>query len=207
MTVRDELWIEWDRAYHQCAPDHLAHLMKHGVAPSVLVDALVGIEKIEVEGELYHPSGDGAVVVIMPVVEWTPDGPYLNAEGFIHPDGPPAFEPILVDLVAWRLRDPERWWFRRGEPALMLGRDNLEVAAWLESPIKVFRTPLGWLRNGCRGVVLINRNGLESAFIGVRHLDAEDLEHGRELRDWLHTPPPILSEIRVPINAPKEFAA
>ena len=57
------------------------------------------------------------------------------------------------------------------------------------------------------GVVLINRAGLESAFTGVKHLDADDLEHGRELRDWLYMPPQILPEIRVPVEIKNGLAA
>lgn len=197
MNAHEELWRELDRAAHQFNPDHTAHLFSLGVSFSTLQYCPLGYERIEVEGNRYIPSDDGQGAVIQPIFEWTSVGPYLDEEGHLLPE-PPAPELTLPDLMAWHTSDPLRWWTRRGEPALMLGGDELEDAAKSESPLKVYRDPLNWLRNDCRGVVLIAREGLESAFVGIRHLDAQDLEHGQELHGWLHQPDPFLLVVRVP---------
>ncbi len=197
MNAHAELWVEWDRAAHQFSPDHIAHLISLGVAFSTLHCCPLGYERIEVEGNLYAPSDDGQPAVIQPVFEWVSGGPYLDKEGRLLPEAPEP-ELTLPDLIAWHTSDPSRWWTRRGEPALLLGGGALEAAAKAESPLKVYRDPLSWLRNACRGVVLIAREGLESAFVGIRHLDAQDLEHGQELHAWLHQPDPFLPVVRVP---------
>jgi hypothetical protein len=63
----------------------MAGLMNLGVAPSTLLNGLIGVERVEVDGKLYYPSDDGTLALILPIIEWVPDGPYLDDQGYIHP--------------------------------------------------------------------------------------------------------------------------
>ena len=202
-SAREELWVELDRAAHQFGPDHFTRLVNLGVAPSTILRCPLGFERIEVEGKFYTPSDDGEGAVILPVFEWVSGGPYLDEEGHLLPEPP---EPVLVlaDLAAWRLSHPSRWWLRRNEPALMLGRENLEAAALREAPIQLFRDPLGWLRDGAHGVVILNSNHLQHVFQGVPEVICDDFEQGQWFENWMQQPTapiPAVSIIRKSLAA------
>ena len=57
----------------------------------------------------------------------------------------------LVDLLAFRLNAPERWWLRIGAAQLVLGKDQFLDAMASSSNITLHDTPLQWLRAECEG--------------------------------------------------------
>lgn len=196
MTARAELWAELDRANHQLNPDHIAHLVSLGVSFSTLQYCPLGYERIEIEGNLYTPSDNGQGSIISPIFEWEADGPFLDEGGRLLPE-PPEPELVLVDLAAWRPSGPSRWWLRRNEPATMLGRENLEDAARAETPIQLFRDPLGWLQDGGRGVVILNSDHLQHVFQGLREVICDGVEQGRWFANWMKQPTPPIPAISV----------
>ena len=94
-------------------------------------------------------------------------------------------EQFTADLVAWPVNDPAAFVTAMGPND---GADSLGPQWMVKrrgAPLVVHRTPLRWLQSGCEGCVPLKP--------GARHwldraggpLIAEDLEHGRELRDML----------------------
>jgi hypothetical protein len=105
------------------------------------------------------PEPTGTPAFILPV--WTGPAPsiYSGVEN-----------PVLIDMIAWRPDDPARWWYRTGEGDA-LGIDNLDLAHVEGWPISLHKTPLDWLRAGCRGAVLLDH--CEAQWVGGRHREDE----------------------------------
>ncbi len=144
------MWIdlaaEFDLAVANLNPDHFRHLDDAGVSFEAICRAgYVGIERIATTGRLYMPAPNGFPVLIM--AAWSPAPPsiYTTVES-----------PKILDLLALRLDQRETWWYRIGEPGLVLGSDNLDVAHTEGWPINLHRTPLDWLTAGCRDACLLD---------------------------------------------------
>ena len=121
--------------------------------------SICGLARIIKMGRFFefHPDGEWAVIV-----------PVIDVDE-------------LVDLLAFNPREPEKWWFRDGAERLLNGGalgDQL-----MDNHLRVFRTPLEWLKGGCAGVVIFNLNhafiDLVTAPYGVI---GDDDEHTEELR-------------------------
>lgn len=128
-----------------------------------------GLTQIDADttGRFYQPVADGAPAIIVPV---------LDAEE-------------LVDLLAFDPRRPKRWWLRVGAVPL-LGGDELAYLLLgpklFAEPLWVRRTPLGWLRNSCRGVVILDFvRALADLSAAPNGIVAEDGAHQREIKDRL----------------------
>ena len=93
----------------------------------------------------------------------------------------------VIDLVAWPLADPLQFATALGE-ADLAGIQNVRNPASYASgrALRVWRTPLRWLQAGCNGVAI-----LSDRFAGhwlsqaLGPVVAEDMEHGRDLRQVL----------------------
>jgi hypothetical protein len=204
-ATQRKLLREWLRSWEAWSAERLKDVTGTGISIETLAAARTGIETITVTGNLYAPDDTGELALILPVIEYIHE-PHLDADGYLLRTPVPEPELVLVDLVACALSTPSRCWRRRGEPAVLLGGQHLEEAAREGAPLHVFRKPLDWLRSGCQGVVLINRTGLRSAFLGINRLEAEDLEHGKALHAWLHQPDDALPVVHVP-SLPSRSAA
>ena len=98
-------------------------------------------------------------------------------------DGEPA------DLVAWAPRENRlAAWF--GTVALLGAEDLWAPRLTKERALPVFETPLGWLRAGREGVVVIDRRGAAPPLRLAEPLVAELIEHGEKLRCMLKVQPP-----------------
>ena len=114
-----------------------------------------------------------------------------------------------VDLIAWTRDRPDRV-LRCLRAAVALGVDRIANPAsyFAGRPLKVYRSPLGWLRAGCRGIVILDADGVRDRLdrLPARpepyKLLVEDLPHGRALR-------PLLTPLRpqVRLFVPSENAA
>ena len=62
--------------------------------------------------------------------------------------------PVLADLIAWRPAEPSQWFYKWGCDSPTLGDEYVEDAHEV-GPLFCHRTPLDWLRGGCRGCVLL----------------------------------------------------
>ncbi len=137
---------EFDCAWANRTQEHRQHLAEAGITFEAMLRAGdLGVERIAATGRLYTPHPNGFPAVIL--AAWSPAPPsiYTTVES-----------PKILDLLALRLDQPETWWYRIGEPGLVLGSDNLDAAhteGWL---ISLHRTPLDWLLAGCRGACLLD---------------------------------------------------
>src|SRR5262249_25288794 len=96
----------------------------------------LGLQAIEPDGGLYRPADRGRPAVIAPVF----DGP---TPSFTEPSGYGEM-PQIIDLVAFRLSEPWRWWRRTGL-ALYLGEHLIMRSNTWQTPVRVVATPLAWL--------------------------------------------------------------
>ncbi|MBY0361225.1 MAG: hypothetical protein K2X45_04905 [Phreatobacter sp.] len=94
-----------------------------------------------------------------------------------------------ADLVAIDLYDHDRWAVAFGSGPI-LGRQNLVPAAFFDGPLAIHRGPIQWLRAGCRGIVVLQRN--DAALDALASADgpflAPDEAFGREMVDWFARP-------------------
>jgi hypothetical protein len=91
-----------------------------------------------------------------------------------------------IDVAAWSPPRAPALWHSRG---CMLGEDGI-FGPRMRDELAVFRDPLGWLRNLCRGVVVLDGSKAAPLLRRAEPLAAEDVAHGRELRKMLEVRPP-----------------
>lgn len=143
-----------------------------------------------------------------------------RAFAFAMPDDPLAIQAIVhvvrgddaetpVDLIAWT-RDRPELTLRCLGTGVALGVDQIcnPSCYFFGAPLQIHRSPLGWLRSGCRGIVVLDDDGVLDRLgrLPARRepyrLLAEDLDHARELRRFLA---PLRPTIR--LFVPSEYAA
>jgi hypothetical protein len=120
--------------------------------------------------------------------------------------GPDGETPI--DLVAWQRQKPHRIVQAVGAIEALSVEQILNPASWFAGrPLFVHRTPLGWLRGGCQGIVILDPDGVRCRLqklpvrSGGYDLAAESPEHGRELRRCLS---PLPEGLRILVRNPVE---
>ena len=140
------LAAEFDLAWRNRTQEHRQHLADAGITFKAMLRAGdLGVERITTAGRLYTPITDGFPVVILAV--WAPAAPSIYCA---------VENPVILDLLALRLDQPETWWRRVGEPGLVLGEDRYLEAIATGTPLKVYDSPLGWLQGGCDGGVFLD---------------------------------------------------
>ena len=150
------------------------------------LDALVPvIARISIEGKIYQPDHAGHLAYLIPV----------RVDQALTPEAADPAQTVrrggIVDLVAPRPAHPLSWVLR------------LNAAEWLGTiepqyldpdPIHLWRSPLSWLRAGCRGLVILSRQQARAyrSLAGCRGpVIAEDGGHPAELRSTLFRPWPM----------------
>lgn len=101
----------------------------------------LGLQRIEPDDDLYAPGEHGEPAVIVPVYAG-------EMPSFMRPVDE---IPQLIDLVAFRLSDPRRWWRRTGM-ADYLGEHLIQPAVTWHKRLRVLETPLAWLNARGGGV-------------------------------------------------------
>ena len=126
------------------------------------------VARISTAGRLWMPEPTGTPAFILPVWDGPAPSIYCGVEN-----------PVLIDMIAWRPDDPARWWYRQGEVDVdvVLGKAHLDLAHTEGWPISLHRTPLDWLRAGCRGAILLDH--CEARWAGSRLREDE-----AALRAW-----------------------
>ncbi len=158
---------EFDCAWRNRTQEHRKHLAAAGVTfESMLRAGGLGVERIATTGRVYMPSPDGFPAVILAI--WSPAPPSIYTA---------VENPEILDLIALRTDDPGCWWYRLGEPGLILGEDRYLLAIETGTPINVFDSPVGWLQGECSGCVILD--DAEARWANERL--AEDDE---ALRNW-----------------------
>ena len=116
---------EFDLAVANLNPDHFRHLDDAGVSfEAICRTGYVGVERIATTGRLYMPAPDGFPVLILAI--WSPAPPSIYCA---------VEDPEIVDLIALRTDDRGRWWYRLGEPGLVLGEDHYLDATETAAPL------------------------------------------------------------------------
>lgn len=137
---------EFNAAVANLRQPYLDWLASQGVTGRALYSAgLIGIERVGIEYSLYSPDEGGKPAYVQPV--------YYDDE--------------IGDLVCWFADRPGRWYLHHGI-AGALGEEQIERAAFMREPVKLFRTPLGWLRAGGVGACVLDRSRTRALLRGVR---------------------------------------
>jgi len=135
--------------------------------------------------------------------------------------------PALLDLLAFDARDPARWYMRNGgqrwcgkggvnwlgewevNRALGVGVSGDDWPGGTEDtkpgPLRLFSTPLNWLKGGCRGAVLIapdlenKEMVLREVLRGVPEIICDDRDHATIVDAAMKrtTPPPARAEVMI----------
>jgi len=90
-----------------------------------------------------------------------------------------------IDLVAWSPPHPPALWCSRGA---ILGGQSLFTLRMTDG-LPVHPTPLEWLRDACRGVVIINEIKAAPLLRRAQPLQVSSIERGRALSRMLAVPP------------------
>ncbi len=137
---------EFDRAYRNRTQEHRQHLADAGITfEAMLWAGDFGVERINAGGRLYMPSLTGFPAVILAI--WSPASPSIYCT---------VDDPEIVDLIALRTDDPGRWWYRLGKPGLILSEDLYLDAIDRDMPLRVFESPVAWLRGICGGTCFLD---------------------------------------------------
>ena len=120
--------------------------------------------------------------------EFTNSGPPTVVLGVHGPDLD------LVDLVAWRPSNPIRWRLRLGF-ADFLGEVHADYAALLHERLRLFSSPLSWLRAGCDGAVLLDVKFGLSSLRDASDVIGDDRDHARALGRLLRQPIQLMPRI------------
>ncbi len=140
------LAAEFRLAWRDRTQKHRKHLADAGITFQAMLRAGdLGVERITTTGRLYAPTQDGFPAVILAVWDPAPPSIYCAVEN-----------PVIMDLIAFRTDAPATWWYRIGEPGLILGEDRYLAAVDGATPLKVYDSPLRWLQGGCDGVVFLD---------------------------------------------------
>ena len=177
-TMQKELYARADWVANGVSepPERIAYVKKHTLT----------LDEIEAHAGLF-----GVCLCVFPGLSNSTGLPSF----YFCPDGvPSALVEVLdedgvtvLDLLAWPLAEPADFATAVGN-ADIVGAANMRSTTRhpFHQPLLVHRTPLDWLKNTCRGCVIVNA---EHAGHWLRKCNrqilAEDLEHGRELKEIL----------------------
>ena len=144
--MRIDLAAEFDLAWRNRTPEHRKHLAGAGITFQAMLRAGdLGVARIATCGQLYMPAPDGFPVLTM--AAWSPAPPSIYCA---------VENPVIMDLIAFRTDAPATWWYRLGNLGLVLGEDRYLDATETGAPLKVFDSPLAWLRSNCDGTVFLD---------------------------------------------------
>ncbi len=140
---------------------HVDRLLELGVPAATTI--ICGMAKISADGAFYVPDDDGIDAVIVPC---------LDGE-------------IVVDLLAFALDKPAKWWTRLGAH-WALGGDALD-RLWLDDRLRIHRTPINWLRGGAQpnAAVVLDWRAAAAQLLTVPGIIGDDYEHALEIEQHL----------------------
>lgn len=116
------------------------------------------------------------------------DGLYILGEGEPHLVLPVIDQGELVDLVAFRSSDPNRWLLRRGVGWALGLESGLERHTWGD-PVPLAVSPLEWLQQGADGLCVLDWDAPEVHYlVGVPHLVCSNEHQAAMLRRALSRP-------------------
>ena len=142
----------------------LSTLIAESARPKLIGE--FGVWPVEVVAGLYQPlePGGGDLSVILP-------SRHGNE---------------LIDLVAYDMADPGKWWLRTGVGE-WIGADHVEECDFKELPVRLHGTPQGWLAAGGTGAcVLTTRSfGAHAQLMRAKGIVCDDDAHAARVHGWL----------------------
>lgn len=172
-------------------------LRQFGVSEMMWSLGLASVARVAFEGECWWPDSHGEQAILTPVR--LPLRPGLEA---LYPMSW-VTGGTLLDVAATMPDTSEHSYLRKGLGSVL---GVIEPQLVNPEPVRVWRSPISWLRAGGKGIVLLT-DSLDIAFdilVQIRTPVAEDLEHWRKLRAAFERPfraPTIL----VPSKAASQF--
>lgn len=152
-----ELLAEMEAAASRVRLPHLERLRSLGVSYAALAalgmdEHTFGVARAELRDDgLFEPSDQGEPVVVEAVYD------DLNRQ---------LGEAGIIDLIAWRTHEPQRWWWRCGT-AWALGHELLVEHGG--DPVPVVATPAYWLAASGRAICLLDWSDASQAWPALRH--------------------------------------
>ena len=135
-----DLLTEW-LSFPGLTGGHIRQLADAGVTSAAWIRAgHVATPRISTAGRLFTSDPFGTPAFVLPVYDGEPVSE-------LNPD--PSIP--LVDLLAFHLDEPERWWRRLDVGHTVLGKNHLINAMFTSSGITLHSTPLQWLQAECEG--------------------------------------------------------
>jgi hypothetical protein len=125
--------------------DHVPRVLAQGVPRLAVygIRPLVGVAAVEIDDSgFFQFIEDGELAIV--VADGVPDPMGWN---------------IIDEIVAIRTKTPGRWWRATGAtPVFGHGKnaDLIDYKATLGESIRLYETPLSWLRGGGDGLVILN---------------------------------------------------
>ena len=186
-------YAEFTVAASQVQPRHFDWLQRQGVPHDFLWR---GAQRFGVHGIIpsndgsYEPIDDGQRAVIIPTI------PLLSPAEWCDDDDVDLED--IGDLVAWFPQKPGRWWVRTGSTPI-LNADAIAGAEIFDEALKVYSTPLDWMRAAGDGIVVLDPVAHLGMYLGsVRQLVCDTVELGREIDRRLRDPAVRLPQIFIP---------
>ncbi len=100
----------------------------------------------------------------------------------------------MVDLVAWDVDTPSRWWLLYRDEAVVLGARTLAISRYFQEPITFHSTPQQWLLAGRTGVCVLRWNvPLHEILEGVPQITCDSPRLKRLLQKALRQSEPKLT--------------
>ena len=122
------------------------------------------------------------------------------------PEGEPAIIwPVLdsdreiVNLVAWHVETPTRWWLFYADDCPLLGARQLAVARYFGDPVQLHPTPQHWVLANRQGVVILRWDiDYHDVFDGVGSVQCCSVDFEHRFRQALRArePATIVREMR-----------
>ena len=165
--------------------DDLRLLLASGISQQTIATLMPAVARIAVAGDTYELDPAGGSVFLLAV----------RVDNPLTPEAADPAETVragsIVDLLAFHPAHPCRWALRR-DAAEWLGA--IEPQYLDPPPVPFWRSPLTWLRAGCRGLVMLSpaladRYRILTGCCGG--IVAEDEKHAAELRATLARPWPL----------------
>ena len=160
----------------QPVPEFMNYLRKHQIDLAE-VGTSVGIFGVALCRSFEYPDGSLGF-------EFSRHGiPHAVIEALYFRQMDGVRETYPADLVAWPLNDRFSFATALGphEGAELLG--PLSAVQRGGHPLRIFRTPLNWMKNGCEGSVLLKHGAVYWLNKAGGPFIAEDFEHAVELRE------------------------
>ncbi len=147
-------------------------LEEHGYIHNSYMHGDIGGLNARMSGRFFELDENGEFMIAQAVWRDTPS------------PSNPVGDPILYDIIAFHPGRPNKWYFLRGEPGLILGEKAHHRASLFDEPLIIHSNPFSWLTSGCVGSVLLDHHGLNQLY-GLHEIICENVEHGTRIETGL----------------------